>query len=319
MRELINKVTITGELVKNGLEEFKTKNDEEAIGGDLILKTADGSEHQVNFFTYKYKKDVNGNFTSETTYFYEKYLNAINTLKDKSHCINGERPDIISITDGVFTANDFKGQDGNIVSTNRISARFINVIDPKDYDTTILEAKFEVEGIIEAIDDEIVRNEPTGNLIVKLNAIRQRQKDYNDKNSYEATSLVPIKLVVDKSMASAFKSTGYYVGCFTKFTGKVVNTVELTKTIEKQAFGDDIEKVVERQIRKNEIKSGSAISNIFENGLTQEIVDALIAQRKQLLVEIKNGVGSKVNTSVSNLTPSVEAPKVTYNPFAQSN
>lgn len=316
MKELINKVIITGTLVKNELEEFTTKKGEDAIGGDLVLRTADGSEHQVNFFAYKYKKDENGNFTSETSYFYNKYLDAKDNLRDIEHTPDGEKADIISITDGAFSPNDFKGQDGNVVSTNRIQAKFINRVEPKDYESTILEARFEVEGIIESVKDEIVKGVPTGNLTITLNAIRQRQKDFKNDNSYEADILIPIKMTVDKSMATAFRGAGYYDGAYAKFAGVVVNSVELVETIEKQNFGEDIKKTVKNYVRKNDIKSGSAVSTIFEHDLTQEIVDALIAKRKQTIVEIKNGVASNGNVNVT--TQSTPAPATTYNPFAQN-
>lgn len=316
MKELINKVIITGTLVKNELEEFTTKKGEDAIGGDLVLRTADGSEHQVNFFAYKYKKDENGNFTSETSYFYNKYLDAKDNLRDIEHTPDGEKADIISITDGAFSPNDFKGQDGNVVSTNRIQAKFINRVEHKDYESTILEARFEVEGIIESVKDEIVKGVPTGNLTITLNAIRQRQKDFKNDNSYEADILIPIKMTVDKSMATAFRGAGYYDGAYAKFAGVVVNSVELVETIEKQNFGEDIKKTVKNYVRKNDIKSGSAVSTIFEHDLTQEIVDALIAKRKQTIVEIKNGVASNGNVNVT--TQSTPAPATTYNPFAQN-
>lgn len=316
MKELINKVIITGTLVKNELEEFTTKKGEDAIGGDLVLRTADGSEHQINFFAYKYKKDENGNFTSETSYFYNKYLDAKDNLRDIEHTPDGEKADIISITDGAFSPNDFKGQDGNVVSTNRIQAKFINRVEPKDYESTILEARFEVEGIIESVKDEIVKGVPTGNLTITLNAIRQRQKDFKNDNSYEADILIPIKMTVDKSMATAFRGAGYYDGAYAKFAGVVVNSVELVETIEKQNFGEDIKKTVKNYVRKNDIKSGSAVSTIFEHDLTQEIVDALIAKRKQTIVEIKNGVASNGNVNVT--TQSTPAPATTYNPFAQN-
>ena len=316
MKEFINRITITGELVKNNLEEFKTKKGEEAIGGDLVLRTADGSEHQVNFFSYKYKKDENKNFTNEEAYFYTKYLEAKDNLKDIEHTFDGEKPDIISITDGVFTPNDFKGQDGNVVSTNKIQAKFINRVEPKDYESTILEAKFEVEGIIESIKDEIVKNVPTGNLIITLNAIRQRQTDFSKDNSYEADVLIPIKMTVDKSMAEAFRGAGYYDGAFAKFAGVVINSVELVETVEKQNFGEDIIKTVRNYVRKNDVKSGSAVTTIFEHELTQEVVDALIAKRKQALIEIKNGVVSTGNTNSN--TQNTPAPATTYNPFAQN-
>ena len=316
MKEFINRITITGTLVKNGLEEFTTKKGEDAIGGELVLRTADGSEHQVNFFAFKYKKDENGNFTSELSYFYNKYVDAIDNLRDIEHTPDGERPDIVSINDGSFTPNDFKSQDGNVVSTNKIQAKFINRVEPKDYESTILEAKFEVEGIIESIKDEIIKNVPTGNLIVTLNAIRQRQKDFKNDNSYEADVLVPIKMTVDKLMAAPFRSAGYYEGAFAKFVGIVVNSVEMVEIIEKQNFGEDIKRQVKNYVRKNDIKSGSAVSSIFEHDLTQEVVDALIAKRKQTILEIKNGVVSNNNDSATK--PASEAPKTTYNPFAQN-
>lgn len=319
MKEFINKITITGTLVKNELEEFTTKKGEEAIGGDLVLRTTDGSEHQVNFFAFKYKKDENGNFTSETSYFYNKYVDAKDNLRDIEHTPDGERPDIVSISDGAFTPNDYKGQDGNVVSTNKISAKFINRVEPKDYESTILEAKFEVEGIIESIKDEVIKSVPTGNLSIILNAIRQKQKDFKNDNSYEADVLIPIRMTVDKSMASAFRNAGYYDGSYAKFVGVVVNTVEIVETIEKQNFGEDIKRQVKSYVRKNDIKSGSAVSTIFEHDLTQDVVDALIAKRKQTLVEIKNGIsGTSDNQATGFAQNTTPAPKTTYNPFAQN-
>jgi len=315
MKEFINKVTITGILVKNDLEEFTTKKGEDAIGGELVLRTADGSEHQVNFFSYKFKKDENKKFTEELAYFYTKYLEAKDNLKDIEHTSEGEKTDIISITDGTFTPNDFKGQDGNIISTNKIQAKFINRVEPKDYESTILEAKFEVEGIIESIKDEVVKSIPTGNLTVTLNSIRQKQNDFKNDNSYEADVLVPIKMTVDTAMASPFRSAGYYDGAYAKFVGLVVNSVEMVETIEKQNFGEDIKRQVKNYVRKNDIKSGSAVSTIFEHELTQEVVDALIAKRKQALIEVKSGVASTGNNNSN--TQSTPAPTTTYNPFAQ--
>lgn len=84
---------------------------------------------------------------------------------------------------------------------------------------------------------------------------------------YEADHLIPIKMTVDKSMATDFRSAGYYDGCFTKFTGVVINTVEITEEVEKAAFGTDIVKKVKRNIRRNEIKSGVAVSTIYEHDL----------------------------------------------------
>lgn len=58
MKKLMDLVTVTGELVKNGIEEFEHEGVEK-IGGILVLRTADDSEHEINFSSPKYKKDEN--------------------------------------------------------------------------------------------------------------------------------------------------------------------------------------------------------------------------------------------------------------------
>jgi len=319
MKELKNLVTVTGKLVKNNIEEFTTAKGEDAIGGNLVLRTSDNSEHEINFFSFKYKRDKDKNFTTEEAYFYKHYMTAKDTLKDIEHCSEGEKPDIISITDGFFKANDFKGNDGKVVSSNKISARFINKVEPKDYDSTVLEAKFEVEGIIATIKDEIVKDISTGNLVVSIMAILQFADTYGKDAKYTADSLIPIKMVVDKSMAIPFRSAGYYEGCFTKLAGRVINSVEIVKQVEKVAFGEDIETEIKSYIRKNEIKSGTTPSTIFEHELTEEIIEALKAKRKATLAEIASGQIKQSENLPFKPDTSTPAPATTYNPFAANN
>lgn len=316
MKELKNLVTVTGKLVKNNIEEFEHEGVQK-IGGSLVLRTADDSEHEINFSTTKYKKDENKNFTSEESYFYKQYFDAMNNLRDIEHCSEGENPDIISITDGSFSVNDFPGKDGNVVSTNKVYAKFINKVEPKDYDSSVLEAKFEVEGVIESISDEVTKNGSTGNLIIVMNAIRQNQKDFKDSNSYEVDSFIPIRMTVDKSMADAFRSAGYYEGGFAKFVGTVINTVNYEEVTEKAAFGRDIVKKVKKTVKKNLIKSGTAVSTVFEHELTQDIIDTLKSKRKTKLAEIKAGESSSQTAEGFQKNTSTPVPQTTYNPFAQ--
>ena len=290
MREFKNNVTITGVLVKNGIEEFTTKKGVEAIGGTLVIRTQDGSEHEVNVYANKYKKDSNGNETGETSYFYNKYVEAKENLVALETAGDMQFPSVLRIADGEFTVNDFKGQDGNIITNNKINCKFINVVEPKDLETTVQEAKFEVEGIIESITDEIVKGAPTGDLIVKFNAIQTARIDSNGNYTYDkekgkvtATGIVPIKLKVDKSMVSAFRTANYYDGCFTKFIGKLINTTEIVEIVEPQAFGEDVHRQVKTYVKKYEIKSGGTATTIESVELTHDIVTMLINKRKEEL------------------------------------
>lgn len=314
MKEFINNVRVTGKLVKNTIEEFTTKNGVEAIGGSLILRTADNSEHEIRYYANKYKKDENKNVTDEVSKLYTTYLESKDLYKDIEHCADGENPDIISVTDGVFTDNDFKIEN-KVISNNKISAKFMNKVEPKDFDSTVLESKFEVQGIVESIKDEIIKDVPTGNLVVIMNAIGQKSDKFGKDANFEADKFIPVKMIVPKEIVEGFRSAGYYDGCFTKFTGKVINTVEITEVREKQAFGEDIVKQVKNHITKNEITSGSEVSTIFEHDLTQEIIDALAAKRKQKLAEVASGV-AKSDNDLPFVPDKTTAPKTNYNPFA---
>lgn len=318
MKELKNLVTVTGTLVKHTLDEFTTKKGVEAIGGSLVLRTSDNSEHEIKLYSNKYKKDENKQFTNEEGYFYKAYMDSKENFKDLEHCSDGEIADVISITDGSIGINDYKGKDGEVKSYNEVSAKFINKVENKDLETTLKISKFEVEGIVESITDEIIKDVPTGNLVVKLNAIKQLANGFGKDATYEADSLIPIRLIVDKSMVKMFSSAGYYDGCYAKFVGSLINTTDIEEIVEKQAFGEDNVKIVKTTVRKYEIKSGSAPSTFFEHELTQEIVSALISKRKTALAEVKAGVASGTNNDKPPFEGgTTSAPQTTYNPFAQ--
>lgn len=314
MKEFIHVIRITGDLVKNELSEFKNKKGIDAIGGVLTLRTEDGSEHEVNFYSDKYKTDESGNVTSEEKYFYKEYKKYMDMLRDLTNCKEGERPDVISITDGTFRFNPFKSKKTNkVFESNKINARFINVEDPKDYDSVEKMATFEIEGMVDSIQEEMKNDVLTGNLIVNINVISQIQRDYKKEDSYEVSSIFPVKTIVDKSIAGAFREAGYYEGCFSKFVGTIVNMAETDTIVEKQNFGQDIVKKVTRNIRKNELKSASEVLTIYDKELTDDIIDALKEKKKQVLEEVKLDKSKTAEGFTAD--KSTPAPSTNYNPF----
>lgn len=303
----INKVKITGDLVKNTLKECTTKNGDDAISGALVLRTDDGSEHEISFYAKKYD-----DYTKETTKEYELYLDAIENFKDLEHCETGEKPDVVTIEKARFVDNDFKGKTGDVVSSTKIKAKEFKLISKRTQDSCVKEAVFAVEGIVESIENEIKKNEDTGNLVIVLNAIGQAKKD----DVWVADKLIPVKLVVPKELVSDFNALGFYAGCYANFRGSIINKVETITKTTKQALGKDYTETFTDSVTRYEIGSGDEPSTIFDHKLTQEIVDTLIAKRKQKLVEVAQGVDDK---SKSAFTPdkSKPAPSSTYNPFAQ--
>lgn len=318
MKELINKIQIAGKLVKKDIEEFVTKTKgEDAIGGVLVIRTADDSEHEVKLYANKFKKDENKKPTTELSYFYNDYMKIKDTYKDIEE-VGFEAADVVSINEGVFTVEDFKDKKTDkIVTVNKISAKFVNKVESKDLEITPLVAKFEIEGIVKSITDEVEKEVPTGNLIVNVNAIRQNADGFGKDAKYEVDSLIPIKFIVSKEIATPFKSAGYYDGCFAKFVGTLINTKQIVETVEKQAFGPDKIDRKTLTVKKCEIKSGNVPSTIFEHELDQPKVDALIAKRKQALVEVKAGKAISTEDKPPFDVDKTSAPATPYNPFAQ--
>ena len=174
MKKFDNTVTMAGILVKHTLEETTYGADDiECIRGEVIIRTADEGEHAVKFFANKYKKDANGQFTSEENKIYK----SLSTVKNEYRTLEEfpDEPDYVEITSASFGVNDYLNKNTNEVTTfNTISTNFINRITKEKYEASTPTAKFEVAGVIASIKDEIIKDTPTGNLVVIMNVINQK-------------------------------------------------------------------------------------------------------------------------------------------------
>lgn len=314
MKKFANEVYICGDLVENNLEETLDNAGNEVIRGNLKLRTCDGSEHVVNYYCSRFKKDSNGNVTNEE---YKSYANLQASLdyKDMKNCSEGELPDVVRIYLGRFSDNTYSPEgSSNVIEGVRISAKEVYLVSPSDYDTTEKTATFKVEGIIESIKEEMNGDNLTGNLNIKMNLLNQRNDDYSNPNTYEATALFPIKLTVDKELAEAFKSTGYYDGCITDFTGVIVNVKKVEQFTEKRAFGKDVVNTRKTTVHRNEIETGGSHKDIYEMDLNDDTVNALIENRKVKIENLKRGNKSS-NGNGGFSKSETEAPKMSSNPF----
>ena len=319
MKKFDNTVTMAGILVKHTLEETTYGTDDiECIRGEVIIRTADEGEHAVKFFANKYKKDANGQFTSEENKIYK----SLSTVKNEYRTLEEfpDEPDYVEITSASFGVNDYLNKNTNEVTTfNTISTNFINRITKEKYEASAPTAKFEVAGVIASIKDEIIKDTPTGNLVVIMNVINQIKKGNGKEATYEVKDMFPLRLNVSADLADTFKST-YSEGMFAKVCGNVINRTETTTKTEKAAFGADIVKTFTNTVRKNEIISGVAPEDIYSVGLTDEICSQLISRRNATIAEIKNGKksgSSTANANTGNTAPTTSNPFASKNPFAK--
>jgi hypothetical protein len=311
LKETTNNVFIAGQLVKKNLEikdidvKDKTGNvtgKEKAITGDLIIRTADGSEHEVSYFAKQMKKDGSG----ENSIF-KGLQTVMNEYKSLEQFPN--EADIIKIGSGQFNVQDYKGQDGEVKTYNGVRANFANRLTPNEIETTPLESKFEVEGIITKTAEEIYKNEPTGNVKVSVNIL-----------GYEGT-IIPVVLTVPQAIAEPFMGAGFFEGGFAKFAGKLINTKETVEVVEKMAFGADNVKVVTTTVNRKEITGGNPMGMPIEHEIDEQEYEQAKSKRKLKLDKIKNEVKGGNSTSQ---TPPVSNPFATsgantsnpFNPFA---
>jgi hypothetical protein len=293
MKQTINKVNITGVLVKVGLEK-KVGKKGEFIGGDLVLRTADGSEHEVSYYANRLTKD------GRESSLYKGLQTVMNEYKSLEKFPNDA--DVIQIGGSEFSINDYKGQDGEVKSFVKVNAKFANRLDSIKQETTPLEAIFEAEGIITKLQPEVYKTEPTGNGEI-----------YMDILGYEGT-IIPVKLIVPENMVDAFGQAGFYESGVAKFSGKLINTKETKEIIEKQTFGADIKKPVTTTVRRFEVAGGSPKGTIYDYQITDDEYEQAKSKRRLKLDEIKNKVASPQQGFTPAQTP-------TTSPFAnqQSN
>ena len=307
LKETINSVTITGVLVSHDLQikEVDKKDDkgvvigkEPAIGGDIIIRTADGSEHEVTYFSRKFKKG-----TSEVSKVFSDLENAMNTLKTLEKVPN--EADVVRITSASFNPQDYKGKEGDVKSFVGVKSNFINTLSSQEIEKTPQESKFEIEGVIANISDEIIKDVPTGNVKVTMHVI-----------GYDST-IIPVVTVVPQEIAEPFIAAGFYEGGYAKLIGKLVNSTEVSEVVEKMAFGADNVKTVTKTIIRKEVFGGNPMGSPIEHGIDDVEYEQAKTKRKLHLDKIKNTEAKQTTTTVSNPFASAgTTPSATFNPFS---
>lgn len=282
-----NFVSVVGKLVSNNLE-IKTitpKNGEapyEAITGKIIVRTKDGSEIETDAFAKRYT----------TTGAESKLFSGLVTVANEHKSVEKvgeEEADVIRVTGAGFNATDYKSKkDGQVKTINGVRASFFNRLEAKEIENTPQEAKFEVTGMITKIEDKLSKGNPTGDKIVTIDVVEKTEGKDGKPDRY---ALAPVKLVVDKSMATAFIGAGFMVGQPANLCGKILNIETKTEQVIKRDFGDDEVRVFTNYEKKNLITGGNVIRSQEDICFTTDIYNKLVADRNLKLSALANGGG----------------------------
>lgn len=312
MKETLNQVFITGKLVKKEFEivEYDVKNEQKqptgdkdnAIRGSLIIRTEDGSEDEVKYYATRLTKKG----TESSLY------KGLQTVMDEYKAIEQypNEADVVKIGSGKIDIVDYVNKDKELKNYNEVKANFVNRVEQKDLESTPLISKFEVEGVIEQITDEIIKDVPTGNKIINFVAI-----------GYEG-KLIPIKLTIPQPLVAPFGGAGFFDGCYAKFVGKIVNTKEISEEVEKMGFGEDNVRIVTKTVKRFEVTSGNPMGMPTDKGITPEDWSQAKAKRQLKLNQVKEKANSANNTNTNPFggsTTQNSAPSTNVNPFAGGN
>ena len=304
VKETTNKIFITGALVKNGLEVINEGEENEAIRGSLTLRTADGSEHDVQYYANRYKKS-NGSFTNELNPQFDTLLAAKEDFIDMSNEY-GEPATVVKIGGGSFRANDYMSKNtGALVSTFRINASFTNKLEGKDLELNPQNARFEVSGIITKIEPEMKNGNPTGNQLLSLDTIGY------------GGAITPLTLTIPSDLVQPFSGAGFIVNMGAKFNGNLVNSQKKEEIVEQQSFGDPVVKTVTTYNRMLEIRGGSPLT-LDGLGITNEQYEMCKNKRQAHLNEIRTKAqGGQQNGATQNAFGQPPVQNVN-NPFGQA-
>lgn len=292
LRQAENEVVVEGILQEVKLEERKTNDGQEFIGGEINIEVAEGEIHTFRVFSFKHKKDgsESGIYKGLMT-VKEDYVSVAKVGKESA--------DKVRVTAGQLGVNDYVGGDGQIKTFPQLSTNFINRVQANDeFDP---KAEFEVELVVHSVVDETDRDgEETGR--VKLKGFVPQY----------GGSIAPLEFVAEGEGAEYIRDT-YEKGHTVKIYGDIVNKVEITKVQQEVGFGKPKEKIKRSFTREYLITGGSepyeeenkntydlqvikkALTEreVYLEGLLKKAEEKAKSKNKPAKKEEKKGFGSK--------------------------
>lgn len=242
LKEALNEVFIEGVLKEKSLE-LTTITDaqgkkSEVIRGELVISDKENSEHRVRVFANKVTKEGKENsvYKGLVTVMGE-YVSVAEALKAGQTADAAEK---VRITKGKLGLNEYYTPNGELRSFPVVNTNFVNRVKDGTYNP---KAEFSLEIYFESIAPEMKEGEETGRLIIKAIV------------PVYGGEVIPLTLIVADEDAVNYIQTNYEKGRTGKVWGELVNTVEVTKTIEK-GFGKAKEKIVTKILNELVVTGG---------------------------------------------------------------
>ncbi len=267
-------VAVEGILSEKKLEMTKGADGSNVIRGSLVIKTGDTNFTTLNVFVSELtsKKEPNKAYEGMKTVLdeYKSIAEVGEAEATKLACRRG------NLQPNTYIHRETYDEVVNV----RYSASFVSrVTNEAEYHPR---AEFEVEGYVSSITREIVREEETGRLKVKLIV-----------PTYRGTE--PLELIVPEDLADDVDNT-YEVGQTGKFYGELKNNIIVEDNVIKMAIGRD--KVEHKTTYINEIVvTGATAPYEEEREYSSDVISQAMTERSLRLDKEKEEVKNNKKSS----------------------
>lgn len=284
-RKLINtnKMHIVGTLTDVELKTNVTKDGREYLSGNIIVKSNE-KDYKIRLFTMKMTKK------NEVSKIYNNYL----TLND---AINKR----ISVSGSIDEA---RIPESNVIKRgNQLSGQFINVLSSTSEEKDI--AEFEIVGFIKQA------------LTAVYEADGATVKDYSlviGNPNYNYTVAKYIRLNVDKTNQNAINTltNSFSVKDTVSFHGNLDFIVETETKVEKNDFGADTIKTVQRNSKRYVIDGGKKL--IGDVAYTPAEIEELLVATEQADNDLLSNTSNNASAGVGAMGPIVGISKSNVQP-----
>lgn len=223
LRLALNKVHMEGYVKKMELESKVSQEGKTSIRGSVTIMTAPGEDHVVNVFVPQLTKDnkINKAYTGMQTVMSEfvSMASLMQGGKDQQQAM--AECTKVRVTSGQLSKNEYAGQNDQLVSRSSITSNFFSSI--KEGDEFTPGTRFEIEGYIAKIQDEMKDSEDTGRKLVHLIV------------PIFGGKVLPMDFVVEKDLAGDFEN-GYEEGQTAHFNGEIID-VAIVSSSNRGGFG----------------------------------------------------------------------------------
>lgn len=266
LKQMLNRVTIQGTLMDNGIENKVDKNGRKYLSGELEVMTDNDYIIPVSVFAYELKN------SGEKNGIYERLSKLVDMPSART--VGIQKAPKVAISNARIEDNSFYSErDNRIVNNWRVGASFIRTA----ASDAVNQNSFEIQGVIASIKEVIDREgNSTDSYDLKL------------LNVGYGNRVNELTLRFDDPAAVKYINDNYNTGDLVTLCGQIVYE-QHERVVEKElGFGEPIKQTYTNTIRLLRITAGTAPVDADENEYKLKDLQAIVVSQNNDIMERYN-------------------------------